>query len=176
MKRTEAPPEFWCHRRSLYVCRQPQVKQVALLGRTDGGGAHALTMATSGCIPVLVGLIKPFVRQLLPNDQGHCHEVIRQSQVRCSGNSHSSGQSFVSLRIEITPFPSSWCSATNVSAVDRQAVPNAGKERPQRHKATCRCEWNLFCCFFFSGEVQARSHAVGFATSCVNACAFASQR
>ena len=67
-----------------------QVKKLGSSGR-DGAGVYAVTMATSGCIPVLVGLIKPFIRELLLNDQGHCHEVILQSQMRCSGNSHSSG-------------------------------------------------------------------------------------
>ena len=59
--------------------------------RIDGAGVHAPTLAASASLPVLVGLIKPFIRQLLLNDQGHCHEVILQSQMRCSGNSHSSG-------------------------------------------------------------------------------------
>ena len=67
-----------------------QVKKLGSSGR-DGAGVHAPTLAASASLPVLVGLIKPFIRELLLNDQGHCHEVILQSQMRCSDNSHSSG-------------------------------------------------------------------------------------
>ena len=136
------------------VCLSTTSGQTSGSSGTDGWCRRSRSDHGNVCkSPSSSGLIKPFLRQLLPNDQGSCHQVIRQSQVRCSGDSPSSGQSFVSLRTEITPIPSSWCSATNVSAVDRQAVPNAGKERPQRHKTTCRCEWNFF-------DLQPGSHAV----------------